>query len=267
MTVRPRRAEVAAHYDAGVDAYDSLWSPVILPPARQVVTSLELDAGSLILDVGTGTGALIPTIKAAAPAATVVGLDAAAEMLRMARAHTGAPVLRADAAALPIADATVDAALFAFVLFHLSDPGVAIAEAVRVLRRGGRVGTVTWTRESTLHAYEVWDATLTEAGALPPPSPRVDAGLDTKHGIDAMLTTAGLRPTRIWLEPLSHQWEPATYWQLATGSGFNRTRLQRLDPDARREVLAVAQERLDILGAEDYAWSGEVVCAIALKPD
>ncbi len=267
MTVRPRRTDVAALYDLGVDVYDSLWSPIILPPAQQVVSSLELESGSLVLDVGTGTGALIPTIRAAAPAATVVGLDAAAEMLRLAQAHTGAPVIRADAAALPIDEATADAALLAFVLFHLNDPALAITEAARVLHGGGRVGTVTWRRESTLRAYEVWDAALTEAGAPPLPSPRADAGLDTVDGIAALLTTAGLQPTRVWLEPLSHQWEPSAYWQMATGSGLNRTRLRRIDADARPEVLARARERLGTLPREDYAWSGEVVCAVAIKPD
>lgn len=153
------------------------------------------------------------------------------------------------------------------MLFHLSDPALAIAEAARVVRSSGRVGTVTWARESTLHAYEIWDAALTAAGAPPLPSPRVDTGLDSADGIVALLTGAGLQPTKVWLEPLSHQWQPSTYWEMATGSGLNRTRLQRIDADARRGVLDRARERLETLRREDYAWSGEVVCAVATKPD
>ena len=39
----PRRVDVAAAYDLGVDAYVSLWSPVILPPAEAVVAGLGLE--------------------------------------------------------------------------------------------------------------------------------------------------------------------------------------------------------------------------------
>jgi len=266
MTVRPCRPDVAARYDLGVDAYDSLWSPVILPPAQAVVSSLELEARWRVLDVGVGSGALIPTIRAAAAGVRVVGLDPSVEMLRRARVRTGVPVLQADALALPVIDTSIHAVLVAFVLFHLCDPAAAVAEIARVLRGGGRVGSVTWTQEATLGAYEAWDATLSEGGASPLPPSRVDAGLNSPGAIDALFTAADLRPRRIWLERLTHQWEPSTYWRLVTGSGVNRTRLQRIDASARTEVLARARERLAALSPRDYAWSGEVVCAVAIKP-
>jgi SAM-dependent methyltransferase len=45
--------------------------------------------------------------------------------------------------ALPLADATADAVILAYVLFHLTDPPRALAEARRVLRPGGRVAAIT----------------------------------------------------------------------------------------------------------------------------
>jgi SAM-dependent methyltransferase len=97
---RPRRADVADSYDRGAAAYETLWSPVILPPAIALVTSLPLTSRCVIADVGAGTGALLDVIGAASPTARVAGLDASPEMLRVARARRGAPAIVADALAL-----------------------------------------------------------------------------------------------------------------------------------------------------------------------
>jgi SAM-dependent methyltransferase len=138
---RPRRADVADSYDRGVGAYEALWSPVILPPADALVTSLGLAGRCVIADVGAGTGALLGAIRAAAPAARVAALDTSAEMLHVARTSRGVPAILADALAIPLADETADAVILAYVLFHLADPARAVAEAARVLRPGGQVGT------------------------------------------------------------------------------------------------------------------------------
>jgi ubiquinone/menaquinone biosynthesis C-methylase UbiE len=159
-------------YDLGVEVYVALWSPVILPAAQAVVAALAPGRAARILDVGAGSGALVPSLRAAATDATVVGLDALAEMLRRCRSATGIPAIRCDALSLPVRDAAVDAVVLAFVLFHLSDPAQAVAEAARVLTCGGRVATVTWARDDPMEADEVWDETLTEAGAPPLPARR-----------------------------------------------------------------------------------------------
>jgi SAM-dependent methyltransferase len=260
---RPQRAEVAARYDLGVDAYVALWSPVILPPARSVIAALDLQSPCLVLDVGAGAGALVPHLRAAAPSATVVGIDPAREMLRVARHATALASIQGDAEALPLRAGSVDAALLAFVLFHLSDPASAMAEVARVLSADGVMGTVTWIRDDAIGAYQEWDAMLTAAGAPPLPPMRVDAGLNSPQGIETLLTNAGLVTTRIWTEDLQHQWDPSTYWQLATGFGVNRTRLQQLNPATRTEVLDHARERLDTLPPSAFSWTGQVLCAVA----
>jgi len=98
-----------------------------------------------LLDAGTGTGRMLellaPQIKHG------VGVDVSPEMLaiardRLARAHIQhAQVRLADTFRLPFAagtnDAGFDAALFHQVLHY--DPQAAIAEAVRVLKPGGRI--------------------------------------------------------------------------------------------------------------------------------
>jgi SAM-dependent methyltransferase len=264
---RPVRADCSATYDLGVDGYINVWSAVILPPAQAVVAALDLAPRSRVIDIGAGTGALVPCITADAPAGQVIALDASMEMLRAARDRTTAHVAQADALALPIRTAAADAVLMAFVLFHLNDPSGALTEARRVLRVHGAIGTVTWKSDATLPVDTVWTQTLTDAGAPPLPARRVDTGLDSVDAIDDILTRTGFLATRIWIEPLCHQWTPDTYWQLVTGSGLNRLRLEALDDQTRADTLVRARERLDQLEPSDFAWSGEVVCATARSRD
>jgi SAM-dependent methyltransferase len=260
---RPRRSDVAGSYDRGAAAYEALWSPVILPPAAVLVRSLGLHGRCVVADVGAGTGALLGAIYSAAPDAQVVALDASAGMLRVARTRGGAPAVLADALALPLADGTADAVILAYVLFHVADPARAVAEAARVLRPGGRVGTITWAWERGPPADTVWDHVLTGAGVPPAPLRRVDAGLNRPGAVDALLRSAGLRPERIWPERLHRQWDRSSYWELASGSGPTRVRLSRLDPAARAGVLARLNSALGQLPADDFAWEGEVICAVA----
>jgi hypothetical protein len=140
---------------------------------------------------------------------------------------------------------------------------MALAEAVRVLRPGGRVGTITWAWERGSRADAWWEHILTDAGVPPGPLRRVDAGLDRPEAVEALLRSAGLRPERIWRERLRHQWDPSSFWKLASGSGTTRIRLSRIDAAARAGLLARARSGLDRLGPRDFRWEGEVICAIA----
>jgi ubiquinone/menaquinone biosynthesis C-methylase UbiE len=64
-------------------------------------------------------------------------------MLRAARArlapHANVTVESGTLEALPLADASVDAAYLTLVLHHVSDPAAVLSEAARILKPGGRV--------------------------------------------------------------------------------------------------------------------------------
>lgn len=87
------------------------------------------------LEVGCGTGHFTRWLAERLP--RVVGLDRAPAMLAEARRHD--PRLRlvlGDAHHLPIRSRAADLGLFALTLEFVDDPAVALAEAVRVSRRG-----------------------------------------------------------------------------------------------------------------------------------
>jgi demethylmenaquinone methyltransferase / 2-methoxy-6-polyprenyl-1,4-benzoquinol methylase len=101
---------------------------------RRAVRELHLQPGQRVVDLGCGTGDLCRVLGRAGLRA--VGVDMAAGML--ARAHTSAPLVRADALQLPLGDASVDGAISGFALRNVVDIGACFGEAARVIRPGGR---------------------------------------------------------------------------------------------------------------------------------
>jgi SAM-dependent methyltransferase len=84
-----------------------------------------------VLDVGCGDGALGRPLRAVG--VPWVGLDFSSTLLRDAPR----PAVRADATRLPFPDQSFGAVAALYMLYHLAEPALAIAEAHRVLRPGG----------------------------------------------------------------------------------------------------------------------------------
>jgi SAM-dependent methyltransferase len=81
-------------------------------------------------------------VKRVAPSGQVIGLDASEEMIAKATAAGVSPRLRfavADAATLPLADASCDAVRADRMLQHVEEPLRALLEMRRVLKPGGRL--------------------------------------------------------------------------------------------------------------------------------
>lgn len=102
---------------------------------RQTVDRLELEPGSLVLDVACGTGDLCRQLRRSRLQA--VGFDLSAGMLEAAR--TTAPLVLADALRLPVADAAADGVTCGFALRNVESLERLFQEFARVIRPGGRV--------------------------------------------------------------------------------------------------------------------------------
>ena len=96
-----------------------------------------------VADLACGEGYL--SVECAHWARRVVAIDRSAAVLKRARAladRRGVKNItwkRGDIEKLPIDRASVDVALLSQALHHAADPSRAVAEAVRILRPGGRV--------------------------------------------------------------------------------------------------------------------------------
>jgi SAM-dependent methyltransferase len=100
---------------------------------------VDLESATRILDVGCGTGALIPDFFGFVNL-SYIGLDLDYERVSFARSQAVQPaLLNADAFHLPLAPNTFDCVLCHYLLLWLSDPVPALKEMHRVLKRGGHV--------------------------------------------------------------------------------------------------------------------------------
>ena len=100
-----------------------------------------------VLDVCTGTGDLALAVRGA----TVLGADFCLPMLAVARTKVvtrgrNVQLFAADALSLPIADAAVDVVTVAFGVRNFSDLASGLGELARVLRPGGVLLVLEFSR-------------------------------------------------------------------------------------------------------------------------
>ena len=114
-----------------------------------ILALLEPEAGARILDVGCGTGYF--TRRFAAEGYEATGVDPDPAMLAFARAHrAGAEdYLRGDARRLPFCDGAFDYCISIAALCFIPEERAALAEMVRVCRRGLALGLLN--RRSLLY--------------------------------------------------------------------------------------------------------------------
>jgi SAM-dependent methyltransferase len=124
-------------------------SPSVLRPLREALAGAP---GPRLADVGGGTGNYARALGDEGWDAVVVDRDPA--MLAHAAAK-GLATIEADAQRLPLADGSVDAVMLVSMLHHVEDPPAALAEARRVLRPGGRLALMVFTREDVERTWLV----------------------------------------------------------------------------------------------------------------
>jgi ubiquinone/menaquinone biosynthesis C-methylase UbiE len=266
LTADEQTAILADRYSQRAEAYDELWSPVIRPVGERLIEHLHLNMARNIIDVGTGAGALLAVLQLAAPSAKILGVDRSQGMLRLARDRHSGPLALMDVQKLALRDNRFDAAIVAFVLFHLPHPERCLKEVNRVLEPGGVVGTVTWGAEKFPPANAIWDEELEAAGARVLELPAADnrACCNSPEKVTALLEQTGFASTRVWSESLEYHWRPEDHFEYQTRSS-SRLLLQSLGAGSREACLRRVRARLSGLRDDEYTYQGEVVMATAHK--
>jgi ubiquinone/menaquinone biosynthesis C-methylase UbiE len=144
-TLQALDRDVAA-FDERAAGYESGWLGKLHRDIADRVADLALTSSpkpQRILDIGCGTGYLLPQLAARAPdAIELVGIDAAPAMIDVARANAGDPRLTFSvgvAEHLPYADANFDLVVSTTSFDHWRDQQAGLQECARVMTPGAHL--------------------------------------------------------------------------------------------------------------------------------
>jgi len=143
------KTKVTAVYDAAAATYNRVGPSFFLHFGKLLAAESGVTRGLRILDVATGTGAvLIPAAQLASDEGRAVGIDISTAMIRRAQGEVedsglnNATVLVADAESLPFPESSFDRVLCSFAIFLFSNLSGLLSECHRVLDSTGRIALV-----------------------------------------------------------------------------------------------------------------------------
>jgi SAM-dependent methyltransferase len=176
--------------------YEEVFEPLSQSLALKAIEALHLEPGARVIDSGAGAGGA--ALALAERGARVTAVDASAGMAarmkeRAAMGRLPLDVLVMDGQRLLLPDASFDAALSVFGVILYPDAAAGLSELRRVVKPGGRVALVTWTRPEAYElAQELRAAAAAVLGELPvsvlPPQLR----FKDKPQFQALFEMAGL---------------------------------------------------------------------------
>jgi ubiquinone/menaquinone biosynthesis C-methylase UbiE len=247
----PAKLKAATTYNAAADHFDdgplAFWDRY----GQRTIERLRLKPGSVILDVGCGSGAsAIPAGEIVGPDGRVIGVDLAERLLAMARSKAVAQRLeniefrRADMETLGYPDASFDAVVCVFAIFFVPDMVKQVKELWRMVRPGGQLAITTWGPRMFEPGSAAWWAAVKQfrpdlVSAFNPWERIV-----TPQAVSQLLADSGIREAEITAED-GHQalQSPDDWWTVVQGSGYRWT-LEQMDYDTLARVRDTNLETL-----------------------
>jgi len=185
-------------------AYEEGLCPTVFAPyALDLLERLAPSAGMRILETAAGTGAVTRVLLKGLPAdAHLAVTDLNPAMIAVGQPLVGSdPRIEwreADAQALPFDDASFDALVCGFGVMFYPDKPLAMREAKRVLKSGGRMIFNVWDSFDVNAWARVTNEALVELfPADPPPFLKTPFGYFDPAVIRAALTDAGFTDIQI----------------------------------------------------------------------
>ena len=233
----------------------------------------DLRPGMTLLDVGCGPGTITVDLARRVAPGKVIGLDAVAEPLELARgaaADAGIDTVEfvvGDAYALPYPDDTFDVVHAHQVLQHLGDPVAALREMGRVCRPGGIVaardsdyGAKTWyPPDPRLDRWNVLYHELARATGGEPDAGRRMLAWAHAAGFREVTATAS---AWCFATPADRDWWGGLWADRVTSSAFADQALAS-GASTRAELASIAEAFREWAGQDD-GWylvvHGEIRC-------
>jgi SAM-dependent methyltransferase len=137
--VRRLNALQAAYFSKNVEIFEPPLPEGVPERLGRIVDSAGIGPSDFVLDIGTGTGILLPLIGKHGPARLYAN-DLSEAMLKFVRDHhPSATTVRGDVAELAIPDASLGVAFINACYSNIIDKHKAFTNLRRMLRPGGRL--------------------------------------------------------------------------------------------------------------------------------
>jgi O-methyltransferase/aklanonic acid methyltransferase len=226
-------------FDGAAPTYNRTGPDIFTQFGIRLVELMSLAPGAHVLDVATGTGAvLLPAARQVGPRGRATGIDLSGAILdraeRAVRAEglAGVELLKMDAEQLQFPDETFDAVTCAFALFLFPDADGALAEMYRVCKPGGSVGVTMFDR--TVPPFDPgWPILMQQFRAYGVGVRMPRSAAITPEELAALLTRPGFHSVQIRSEASDVVYANEDDWwafQLTLGS---RATIQSMDEEIR----------------------------------
>jgi SAM-dependent methyltransferase len=241
-----REFEQEGWEDSGVvTTYHERLSGVTTQAVDVLLGAAGVRNSSRVLDVATGAGNIAGA--AAQRGAEVIGIDFSAAQVRMARERY--PAVRfeqADAEALPFEPDAFDAVVNGFGLCHLPYPDVALREAFRMLKRGGRVAFTVWDTPERAVGFGAVYAAVCAHGSLDvglPAGPNFFLFSDLEQSTQALRHAGFVSPSCLQVPQVWRIADPDELFAVITeGTVRAAATLRAQSPQARDAIRAALRD-------------------------
>lgn len=238
---------------------------------KLMLEAANLQPGDQVLDIAAGTGDQSrQAARLVGPQGSVLATDISPEMLvvaaRLAKREglSNLTTRAMNAEQLNLPESSYDAVISRFGLLLIWDQQQALMEIQRVLKPGGRLAALVWSKPERNPLFTLEDPIV--AKYLEVEEPRFDVfSLADAALFASMLTETGFQEVQVQAIALPFRFpsfEVLTAWW---GSSFKKA-LAKLEPEPRRRMLAeVRQAVRPFEGPQGIVAPAEVLLGVAMK--
>ncbi|MEO6014165.1 MAG: class I SAM-dependent methyltransferase [Devosia sp.] len=238
---------------AGYERMMGLWSR---PVGEVFLDWLAPKQGLAWADIGCGNGAFTELLVDRCAPTSIAGIDPSPEQLSYARQrHTAgiAQFTQGSAMDLPIADASVDAAAMALVIFFVPEPAKGVAEMMRIVRPGGSVSAYAW---DFLDGGFPWEPVHEELRALGlPPAAPPSAPIARLDNLTRLWQDSGLQQVESRIITIEREFPSFDdFWATAQLAPTMAHALKTLAPTQLDEVRERVRAKLEVRNGKIVHW-------------